>query len=325
MRAAWYERNGPAAEVLTVGEVNDPEPGAGEVRVRLHASGVNPSDVKARAGTTRRIAFPRVIPDSDGAGIIDRAGPGVTPARISRRVWVYNGQWERAFGTSAQYICVPDKLAVPLPQELSFEQGACLGIPVMTAHRCVFADGPVAGRTVLVTGGAGVVGHYAIQLAKWGGARVIATVSSAAKAEHARAAGADHIINYRSEDVVERIRGISGGVDRIVEVDLGVNLPVSAQILNPFGGLAAYATVGKPVPELPYQAMLRKNSNIRLVFVYTMPDEAKAKAASDIARWVKEGKPQFAIAARFPLEEVAEAHLTVERGEKIGHVILTID
>lgn len=322
MRAAWYERNGPAAEVLAVGEMSDPEPGAGEVRVRLHASGVNPSDVKARAGATRKIAFPRVIPDSDGAGVIDRVGAGANPARIGSRVWVYNGQWARAFGTSAQYICLPDKVAVPLPQELSFEQGACLGIPVMTAHRCVFADGPVAGKTVLVTGGAGVVGHYAIQLAKWAGAQVIATASSAAKAGHARAAGADHVINYRAEDVVERVRKLAGGADRIVDVDLGVNLPVSAQILNPFGGIAAYATVGKPVPELPYQVMLRKNPNIRLVFVYTMPDEAKAQAASDIERWVKEYKTLFAIAARFPLEKVVQAHLAVERGEKIGHVLL---
>jgi NADPH2:quinone reductase len=192
----------------------------------------------------------------------------------------------------------------------------------MTAHRCVFADGPVAGKTVLVTGGAGVVGHYAIQLAKWGGAQVIATVSSAAKADHARAAGADHVINYRTEDVVERVRAVTGGVDRIVEVDLGVNLAASAEILRPFGAIAAYATVGKPVPELPYQALLRKNPVLRLVFVYTMPDGAKAQAIADIERWVKEGRPQFAIAARFGLDRVVEAHQTVERGAKIGHVLL---
>ena len=206
---------------------------------------------------------------------------------------------------------------------LSYEEGACLGIPVMTAHRCVFADGPVAGKSVLVTGGAGVVGHYAIQLARWGGARVIATVSSAAKAEHARAAGVDHVINYRTENVVDRVRALTGGVDRIVEVDLGVNLPVSAEILNPFGGIAAYATAGKPVPELPYQALLRKNPTLRLVFVYTMPDEAKVQAIADIERWAREAKPQFAIAARFSLDQVVAAHQAVERGEKIGHVLLS--
>lgn len=322
MRAAWYERNGPAAEVLTLGEMPDPEPGPGEVRVRLHASGVNPSDVKSRAGVTRKIAFPRVIPNSDGAGVIDRVGPGVDAARAGGRVWVYNGQWERPFGTSAELICLHAALAVPLPEGLSFEQGACLGIPVMTAHRCLFADGPVAGKTVLVTGGAGVVGHYAIQLAKWAGAEVVATVSSGTKAEHARAAGADHVLNYRTEDVVERVRALTGGVDRIVEVDLGVNLPVSIQILKSSGTIAAYASVGKPMPELPYQAMMRNNLTVRVVLVYTMPDQAKADAATDIARWVREGKPVFAVAARFPLAGIVEAHRTVERAEKIGHVVL---
>jgi NADPH2:quinone reductase len=322
MHAAWYVRNGPAAEVLSMGELADPELGPGEVRVRLHASGVNPSDVKARAGN-RKVMWERVIPDSDGAGVIDGVGAGVDASRVGQRVWIYNGQWERPYGTSAQYITLSSALAPPLPEGLSYEEGACLGIPVMTAHRCVFADGPVAGKTVLVTGGAGVVGHYAIQLARWGGARVIATVSSAAKAEHARAAGADHVINYRTENVVDRVRALTGGVDRIVEVDLGVNLPVSAEILNPFGGIAAYATAGKPVPELPYQALLRKNPTLRLVFVYTMPDEAKVQAIADIERWAREAKPQFAIAARFSLDQVVAAHQTVERGEKIGHVLLS--
>jgi len=322
MRAAWYERNGDAAEVLTVGDMPDPEPGPGEVRVRLHASGVNPSDVKSRAGTTRKIAFPRVIPNSDGAGVVDRVGPGVDVGRVGSRVWVYNGQWERPFGTSAELICLPAALAVPLPEGLSFEQGACLGIPVMTAHRCLFADGPIAVKKVLVTGGAGVVGHYAIQLAKWAGAEVVATVSSEAKAEHARAAGADHVLNYRTEDVTARVRQLTGGVDRIVEVDLGVNLPVSIQILRPSGTIAAYASVGKPMPELPYQAMMRNNLTVRVVLVYTMPDAAKRQAAEDIARWVREWKPLFAIAARFPLAEVVAAHRTVEAGQKIGHVVL---
>ena len=322
MRATWYVRNGPAAEVLDVGELPDPEPGLGEVRVRLHASGVNPSDVKARAGN-RKVMWERVIPDSDGAGVIDGVGASVDASRVGQRVWIYNGQWERPYGTSAQYITLSSALAPPLLEGLSYEEGACLGIPVMTAHRCVFADGPVAGKSVLVTGGAGVVGHYAIQLARWGGARVIATVSSAAKAEHTRAAGADHVINYRTENVVDRVRALTGGVDRIVEVDLGVNLPVSAEILNPFGGIAAYATAGKPVPELPYQALLRKNPTLRLVFVYTMPDEAKVQAIADIERWAREAKPQFAIAARFSLDQVVAAHQTVERGEKIGHVLLS--
>lgn len=324
MYAAWYEKNGPAAEVLKVGELPDPVAGAGEVRVRLRASGVNPSDVKARAGS-RPIRWPRIIPDSDGAGVIDQAGAGVDPRRVGERVWIFNGQWDRPLGTSAQYIALPAPLAVPLPAALSFEQGACLGIPVMTAHRCLFADGPVAGKTMLVTGGAGVVAHYAIQLAKWAGARVVTTVSSDAKAAHARAAGADVVINYRSEDVVERIRATVGGVDRVVDVDFGRNLPVTSKVLRPDAVIASYASMGDLEPRFPYRDLFQLNPTIRPVFVYTMPDAAKTQAHADIARWLAQADPIFAIAARFPLADAAAAHLAVERGEKIGHVILTID
>lgn len=324
MRAAWYEKNGAASEVMKVGDLPDPVPGAGEVRVRLYASGVNPSDVKARAGN-RKVRWERVIPDSDGAGVIDAVGAGVDRRRIGERVWVYNGQWDRPHGTSAQYIALPSALAVPLPDSLSYEEGACLGIPVMTAHRCLFADGPVAGKTVMVTGGAGVVGHYAIQLAKWAGARVVTTVSSAAKVEHTRAAGADIVINYRTESVVERVQETVGGVDRIVEVDFGANLPVTARILKPHGGVASYASARELNPVFAYTDFFRLNPIIRPVFVYTMPDAAKAQAHADIARWLAGSRPIFAIAARYALEDVVKAHLEVERGEKIGHVILTID
>jgi NADPH2:quinone reductase len=324
MRAAWYEKNGPAAEVLKVGELPDPVAGAGEVRVRLHASGVNPSDVKARAGS-RPIRWPRLIPNSDGAGVIDQVGAGVDPRRVGERVWVFNGQWDRPLGTSAQYIALPAPLAVPLPAALSFEHGACLGIPVMTAHRCLFADGSVAGKAVLVTGGAGVVAHYAIQLAKWAGATVVTTVSSAAKAAHARAAGADVVVDYRSEDVVERIRATVGGVDRVVDVDFGRNLPVTSKVLRPDAVIASYASMGDLEPRFPYRDLFQLNPTIRPVFVYTMPDAAKAQAHADIARWLAQTKPIFAIAARFPLADAVAAHLAVERGEKIGHVILNID
>lgn len=324
MRAAWYEKNGAASEVMRVGELPDPVPAAGEVRVRLYASGVNPSDVKARAGN-RKVRWERVIPDSDGAGVIDAVGAGVDRRRIGERVWIYNGQWDRPHGTSARYIALPSALAVPLPDRLSYEEGACLGIPVMTAHRCLLGDGPVAGKTVMVTGGAGVVGHYAIQLAKWAGARVVTTVSSAAKAEHARAAGADIVINYRTESVVERVQETVGGVDRIVEVDFGANLPVTARILKPHGGVASYASARELNPVFPYADFFRLNPIIRPVFVYTMPDAAKAQAHADIARWLASSRPIFAIAARYALEDVVKAHLEVERGQKIGHVILTID
>ena len=324
MFAAWYEKNGPAADVMNTGELPDPEPAPGEVRVRLHASGVNPSDVKARAGS-RPIRWPKLIPNSDGAGVIDRVGAGVTAHRAGDRVWVFNGQWDRAFGTSAQYIVVPAVLAVALPPQLSWEQGACLGIPAMTAHRCLFADGPISGRTVLVTGGAGVVAHYAIQMAKWAGATVVTTVSSEAKAAHARAAGADVIVNYRTENAVERIRATTGGIDRVVDVDFGKNLPLTSQVLRASGAIASYASMGDLEPKFPYGKLFQLNPTIRPVFVYTMPDTAKAQAHADIARWIDETRPVFAIAERHALGDVVNAHLAVERGEKTGHVVLAIE
>jgi len=324
MRAAWYEKHGAAREVLRFGEQPDPVPGKGEVRVRLHASAVNPSDVKARAGS-RPVIPPRVIPNSDGAGEIDHVGPGVSKSRLRQRVWTYNGQWQRASGTSAQYIALPAALAVPLPRKLSYAEGACLGIPVMTAHRCLFSNGPIRGMTVLVTGGAGVVGHYAVQLARWAGARVIATVSSAEKAAHARKGGAHATIDYRTENVAERIDALTGGkgVDRVVDVEMGVNLPAYEKALRPSAVIATYAAAASQEVVLPSR-LRQRNVTVRMVFVYTMPDAAKRQAIADIARWVAGGRPRFAIAARFPLAEATAAHETVESGKKIGHVILDI-
>lgn len=195
MKAAFYDRNGPADDVLQVGEMPKPIPAAGEVLVRVHASGVNPSDVKSRAGLRAKMAYPRVVPQSDGAGVIEAVGAGIDPARVGERVWIWNGQWQRPLGTAAEYIALPGLQASHLPDNTPFEAGACLGIPAMTAHRCVFADGPVAGQKILVTGGAGAVGHYAVQLARWGGAQVIATASGPEKAAHAKAAGADRVVN----------------------------------------------------------------------------------------------------------------------------------
>jgi NADPH2:quinone reductase len=324
MRAAWYERNGPAAEVLRVGDLPDPEPGPGEVRVRVHRSAVNPSDVKARGGS-RKVLPPFVIPGSDAGGVIDKVGAGVDRNRLGERVWTYNGQWKRPFGTCAQAVALPSSLVVTLPAKLDFDQAACLGIPCMTAHRCLFAQGPVRGKVVLVTGGAGVVGHYAIQLAKWAGATVVATVSSEHKAAHARKAGADLVIDYRQEDVAARIRSTYGGVDQVVEVDFGANLPVTARVLKPGGLVASYASSREPNPRLPYYDLHALNPVLRPVLVYEMSHEAKAQAIADLARWVDETEPVFTIAQRYPLERVVEAHLAVEKGEKIGHVTIALD
>lgn len=326
MKAAWYEKHGPAKEVIQVGELETPEPRAGEIRVRLSASGANPSDVKARLGS-RPVKWPLIVPHSDGAGVIDKVGVGVDASRVGERVWVYNGQWERGLGTAAEYISLPADQVVHLPDSVSFVEGACLAIPAMTAHRCIFSDGSVAGQTILVTGGAGAVGHYAIQLAKWGGATVITTVSSDEKATLAKEAGADHILNYRTEDVAERIREITNGdgVDRIAEVEFGGNLPVTQKVLKGNGTVAAYSSMKAPEPVLPYYPMMIANTTIRLVMVYVMPDQAKRQACEDILRTIEEGKLIHSVGPKFSLEETAAAHEAIESGNYIGNVVVEID
>jgi NADPH2:quinone reductase len=323
MQAVWYERNGPAREVLQFGEMPDPEPGPGEVRVRVHASGVNPSDWKTRSGT-RPMAAPRVIPHSDGAGVIDRVGPGVDPARIGERVWIWNGQWKRAFGTAASFIALPSEQAVRLPDEVSFEAGACLGIPALTAYRALTTDGTPEGQVVLVAGGAGAVGNYAIQIAKrLGAAHVIATVSSAAKAEHARAAGADSIIDYRTESVPDRVREITGGhgVDRVVEVDVAGNASLLPKIVAPGGVCVAYGS-NAPQATFDFGPMILSGAAVRFFIVYELPPEARARGIADLTRWMTENRLQHAIGAVLPLDRTAEAHELVERGTVIGNVVV---
>jgi NADPH2:quinone reductase len=270
------------------------------------------------------MAFPRVIPHQDGSGVIDAVGEGVPTNRIGERVWVYEATWQRPGGTAAEYTVVPTQRAVRLPDNISFDAGACLGIPALTAHRAVFADGTVSGQLVLVTGGAGAVGSSAIQLAKWGGATVIATVSSEDKARVAEAAGADHVVNYRSEDVVGEIKRISNGagVDRIVEVDFGGNLPVSLQIIKPDGAIAGYATRGDTEPKVPFRALMQKNVIIHAILVYTMPESAKTGGAAAVNRALVSGALKPHIGARMPLERIAAAHTAVERGAVIGNVVL---
>src|SRR3954452_19523401 len=244
MRAVWYDRQGAADEVLVCGELPTPDAGYGEVRVKLEASGVNPSDTYRRRGPPT-MEYPRVITNSDGAGVIDQLGPGVDQQRLGKRVWLYNGQrngrWQ---GTAAEYIALSVDLVTELPENVSFAESATLGVPGMTAHRCVFVAGQVQGKTLLVTGGAGAVGHYAVQLAAWAGARVIATVSSDAKAERARQGGAEGEVNYRREDVAGRVAEITSGlgVDHVVDVDLGGNLAATLASVREGGSVAYYAT-----------------------------------------------------------------------------------
>jgi NADPH:quinone reductase len=326
MKAAYYDQNGKAAEVLEIGDLSLPDVSAGEVRVKVHASGVNPSDVKSRAGLTRRMAFPRVIPHSDGAGVIDAVGTGVPTDRIGQRVWTYNAQFGRPFGTAAQYVTLPADLAVPLPDNVSFAEGACLGIPVQTAHAAVFADGPVHGKTLLVQGGAGAVGHYAIQFAKWGGARVIATVSSAEKAQHAAQAGADAIINYRDEDVLSRVKEITAGkgVDQVIEVEFGANLPTDLQILAQGGSIAIYGSQQNMEPVLPVGQIWAKCLRLNFVLVYNLPPDRRSHALRDIATVLEAGKLVHRIATRLPLSRIVDAHIAQESGRTIGNIILDV-
>jgi NADPH2:quinone reductase len=330
MKAAWYERKGPAREVLRVGERPTPEPGEGELRVRVHRSAVNPSDTKGRGGARGNVAmpFPFVIPHQDGAGVVDATGAGVDPSRIGERVWIHEATLGRCWGTAAQFSVVPAHKAVRLPDAADFDAGACLGIPAMTAHRCVTADGPVAGRTVLVQGGAGAVGWYAVQIARHEGARVIATVSRDEQAERAREAGAHEVVNYRTEDVVARVRAITGaeaGVDRVIEVAFGANLAADLAVTKPGGTIATYASDAVPDPAIPFWPMLAKDLTVRFVLVYAMSRDAHDAAAAWIVDALAAGRLRHQIHRTFALDEIAAAHEATESMKQVGKVLVAID
>ena len=325
MKAVWYERCGPATEVLTYGERPTPAAAPGEVRVRLQASGVNPADVGRRAGNYRGLEFPLIIPNSDGGGIIDEVGEGVRRLKAGQRVWLFNGQRNgRALGTAAEYVALAEQLVTPLPDQISFAQGATLGIPAMTAWCSLFADGPIAGKTVLVTGGAGAVGHYAVQFAKWGGATVIATVSSAAKAEQARLAGADHVVNYKTDDVVGDVMDLTGkrGVDHVSDVDFGGNIATTLKLMAMNSTIAVYATQGNRTPVVPVRELMEKCIKLRSLVLFALPWPLLLAAQADITKWLLAGPRLHNIAGQYALSETAQAHLAVEKGDKLGTVIV---
>ena len=322
MRAAYYEQNGSARAVLRVGEVETPQAGPGEVRVKLGVSGVNPSDVKSRQGATRKIAFPRVIPHSDGAGQIDQVGDGVPKARLGERVWLWNGQWKRAFGTAAEYIALPAAQAVALPAAVSFEAGACLGIPAMTAVHAVALSHAGKGSTLLISGGAGAVSQYAIQFAKAKGAAVIATVSSPEKAAAAREAGAEHTIDYRREDVGERVKEFTGkrGVDAVIEMDLAANAKLLPSVLRPKGSVIIYGTT--PEATLPAAFCLVNSIRLQFFLVYELDAAERASAVTAITRALEQATLSHRIAQpAFALADIAAAHEAVEKGT-IGNVVV---
>jgi NADPH2:quinone reductase len=325
MRAAYYESNGSARAVLRVTDVEAAEPGPGEVRVRLLASGVNPSDVKNRAGVTRKIAFPRVIPHSDGAGEIERVGTGVSPSRVGERVWIWNGQWRRPFGTAAQAITLPAPQAVPLPKNITMEAGACLGIPAYTAWQAVELAGIGDGSTVLIAAGAGAVGHYAIQIAKKRKAAVITTVSSPEKATIARQAGADHTIDYKRENVGERVMAITEkrGADAVIEMDLATNARLLPDVLKPTGTVAIYGS-SAPETTLPFQFLLQNSITLKFFLVYQMPQDLRERATADITRMLERGELTHNVAQTFDLGDIVAAHEAVESGKALGNVVVRI-
>ena len=324
MRAAYYEQNGSAREVLRVGEVDTPQAGPGEVRVKLAASGVNPSDVKSRQGSTRKITWPRLVPQSDGAGVIDQVGDGIAKSRIGERVWIWNGQWKRAFGTAAEFIALPAAQAVKLPDKISFEAGACLGIPAMTAIHALALAGADKGSSLLVAGGAGSVGQYAIQFAKSLGATVLTTISSPEKAAAAREAGADHAIDYKREDVGERVMELTGkrGVDAVIEMDLAANTKLIPFVLRPKGSVIVYGT-GAAAATLPAYFCLTNSIRVQFFLVYELDTRERERAVSGIGRALEQGKLINRVGPTFALADLAAAHEAVERGT-IGNVIVTI-
>lgn len=326
MRAAFYEKLGPAREVLRIGTLPDPVPGAGEVLVRIKASGVNPSDVKMRLGTgSAANEYPQIIPHSDGAGVIEAVGAGVPTARIGQRVWLWNARWKRAFGTAAERVALPARQAVTLPDNTDFAAGACLGIPALTAWQAVDTDNGVApGAWVLVQGGAGAVGHYAVQMAKLKGARVIATVSSPEKAQHAKAAGADIVIDRKSDNVVARVREATGGegVVRVIEVDLAGNIAWLPQVIHDYGMIVVYGSSQRELP-VSFAASIIGNIGYRFFIVYNQPASLRERAVAELNALLAGNRLQHTIAATFELGDIAAAHEMVEGGRQIGNVIVT--
>ena len=322
MKAALYRATGAAADVIRLEEVERPEPGPGEVRVRLRISGVNPTDWKARIGATPRPIVDFQIPHHDGAGDIDAVGEGVPAERLGERVWVWLAAAGRPWGTAAQWTVVPSAQAVPLPAGASYELGACLGVPALTAHWCLFADGPVSGRDVLVTGGAGAVGHFAIELARWSGARVAATVSGEAKAELAKRAGAQLVVNYREPGALAELQRFSFRFARIVEVNLAANLQMDLGLAGPETVIVVYAA-DLDDPVLPVRACMSANLRMRFVLLYGVARPDLEQAATMINRALEENALTELPLVRFPLDRCADAQEAVRSGVT-GKVVLEI-
>jgi len=323
MKAAVYRQRGAAKNVLRVEDLPDPTPAPGEVRVRVHASGVNPTDWKSRSGDAP-MTVDYQIPNQDGAGVIDAVGDGVDESRIGERVWLFHAAWNRVNGTAAEYTVIPSSQAVPLPDAVTFNQGAGLAIPYITAYGCLYLDGPINGKTILVAGGAGAVGHAAIELAKFDGAHVITTVSSSEKAELARAAGADVVVNYRDADAIDQIKAAApNGIDRVIEVALGANLELDLAVLRPAGSIITYAAEPTGDPMLPVRRLMTDNITLHFILVYNFTPEQIEAAVAGVSAALAAGALTPSPETHFALDQIAEAHEAVEGGIT-GKVIVDI-
>ncbi len=324
MRAAWYEKQGPARDVLIVGEMPNPHPTAGEVRIRIAASGINPGDIKKRQDSFGYgMPYPRVIPHSDGAGQVDQIGEGVSSEWIGRSVWCYGAQSYRPFGTAAEWTVVPVDQVAPLPENASMHQGACLGIPGITAHRAVHIAGAVNGRTVLVQGAAGSVGLCVVRLARQASAQVIGTVRSLSDEATAREAGAHEVV-LSDQEMVARVRNLApDGIDHIIEVAFGANVENDIELLKMGGSIATYAT-DSPTPKIPFWQMVFKNIRVFFLGSDDFPKDAKILAAQDLNRALEAGWPGFEIGELIPLSDIARAHELAEHPARHGRVVVTL-
>ena len=326
MKAAWYEKTGDAADVLKVGELPDPSPGSNEVLISVKTSGINPSDVKTRAGARGDLQFSRIVPHSDGAGIIVDVGKNVDSNRIGERVWIWNAAYGRPNGTCAELISLPENQAVAMSDHVSFEAAACLGIPASTAYYGIFAEGSVQNKTLMITGGAGAVGFYGIQLAKWAGAKVISTVSSKEKSKIAEDAGADLILNYKKDNVVDSVLEFTkgNGVDRVLEVEFGGNIQINPKIINTNGTIAAYASMGNIEPTLPFYDFMFKGIKINTFLIYSICQKDRKILIEGMTKALNENALKHLIASSFSLNDVVDAHEEVESNKNVGNVIVTV-
>ena len=337
MKAVSYTSNGPAKDVLEYGDLPDPTPGAGEVLIKLHTSGVNPSDVKTRAGLLWPMTAPRTILHSDGAGVIEAVGNGVDQARIGERVWTYNvnrtedGMGQGANGTCAEYAAVSSALAVRLPDSIGMTAAAALGVPAMTAHAALLTDGPVKDMSVLITGGAGAVGSAAIQIAKWAGAsRIVATVSSEAKANSATEDGANATVNYKEnsapDDLVKSLLEANGGerFHRVVDVDFGTHVNLAPDILQPNSVIGTYASMTHPKPTIDFYPLMESGIVMRLIEIYAQPPDRFKEIYSGVNKILEDGALTPRIDNTYPLPETVAAHERVESGGQSGNVIVEI-